>query len=46
MLNQKTPYDNDTVAPSASIVFCSFSASSFGRFSLSVCGTDSTNFLA
>ena len=39
-------YDNEMVAPSASSVFCSFSASSFGRFSLRTCGHDSTNFLA
>lgn len=39
-------YDKETVAPSASRVFCSFSASSFGTFSLSVWGHDSTNFFA
>lgn len=39
-------YSSDTVAPRASKVFFSFSASSFGRLSLRVLGTDSTNFLA
>lgn len=39
-------YSSDTVAPRASKVFFSFSASSFGRLSLRVLGTDSTNFFA
>lgn len=37
---------SDTVAPRPSSVFFIFSASSLGTFSLSVWGTDSTNFLA
>lgn len=44
--NSLSTYDNEMVAPNASSVFCSFSASSFGRFSLRTCGHDSTNFLA
>lgn len=38
--------DMVTVAPRSVSVFMSFSASSFGTFSLRVCGTDSTNFFA
>jgi hypothetical protein len=32
--------------PAASSAFLIFSASSFGMFSLTVCGNDSTNFFA
>jgi hypothetical protein len=39
-------YEREIVAPRSVKVFCSFSASSLGKFSFSVCGTDSTNFLA
>jgi hypothetical protein len=34
------------VAPKSVKVFCNFSASSFGKFSFKVWGTDSTNFFA
>jgi hypothetical protein len=39
-------YDNEMVAPRSVKVFWSFSASSFGKFSFKVWGTDSTNFFA
>lgn len=39
-------YERVMVAPKSVRVFCSFSASSFGRFSFNVWGTDSTNFFA
>jgi len=39
-------YSNLTTAPISVKVFCSFSASSLGRFSLRTCGNDSTNFFA
>lgn len=42
----RNDYSNLTTAPIASNVFCSFSASSLERFSLSIFGNDSTNFLA
>lgn len=43
---QVSHYEISTAAPTASRAFLSFSTSSFGAFSLSVCGRFSTNFLA
>ena len=46
MLCEMQRYDKVTVAPRSANVFFNFSASSFGRFSLTTFGTDSTNFFA
>jgi hypothetical protein len=39
-------YSNETTPPRSVKVFFNFSASSFGKFSFSTLGRDSTNFFA
>ena len=48
MVGYREVYDHSSLmtAPRSVKAFCSFSASSLFRFALSVCGSDSTNFLA